>query len=288
MVVVQVLLYAGFVLLAGTLAFWMLVWGEGTRDRRLVLLAEAGVLLLAVATIAAPVVRWAGSGAPLVDVVSREDGTAALLRLALLAGTAGFFTDLVRGPVVGVRRVAAGLVAVGLALTMVAQSDAVEGPIAWLTALAVLAHLLAAATWLGGLAALAVVILPGEHVPELEGLVPTFSRTASVSVGVLVVTGVVHARVVADGPGDLTSSRYGAALLVKALLVGCLLVIGTLGRRRARAATMRQPDRATAVWELGAGSGVRALGVVVGAELVTAVAILVATAVLVSVAPFPR
>ena len=49
--------YGGFVLWAGTLAFWSLIWPGGHRDRRLFVLALAGAGLLMAGTVAEPLIR---------------------------------------------------------------------------------------------------------------------------------------------------------------------------------------------------------------------------------------
>jgi hypothetical protein len=52
----RIVTYVGYVLLAGTFAFWSLVWPEGRNDRRLVGLAALGTALMVVGTIGAPVI----------------------------------------------------------------------------------------------------------------------------------------------------------------------------------------------------------------------------------------
>jgi putative copper export protein len=52
---------------------------------------------------------------------------------------------------------------------------------------------MATCAWLGGLLALATVLIPGEKVQELDQLIPRFSRVAQLSVVTLIVTGIVHA-----------------------------------------------------------------------------------------------
>ena len=50
----RVLTYAGYVLLAGTLTFWSVVWPDGRRNRRLVVLAVAGTAAMIIGTVAGP------------------------------------------------------------------------------------------------------------------------------------------------------------------------------------------------------------------------------------------
>src|SRR5215218_3735418 len=92
----RILTYTGYVLLAGTFAFWSLVWPEGRTDRRLVSLAAIGAGLMVVGTVGAPLI-WVSSGQPLGDALSPVGGTGAIIRLAILVGVAFFFVDLIAG-----------------------------------------------------------------------------------------------------------------------------------------------------------------------------------------------
>ena len=53
----RVLTYAGYVLLAGTLTFWSVVWPDGRRNRRLVMLALAGPTAMIICTLAGPAIQ---------------------------------------------------------------------------------------------------------------------------------------------------------------------------------------------------------------------------------------
>jgi putative copper export protein len=74
---------------------------------------------------------------------------------------------------------------------------------------------LATAAWLGGLVALAAVLIPRENLQELDRLIPRFSIVALFSVVTLVVTGTIHALAVAGGIDALVGSRYGLVLAIK-------------------------------------------------------------------------
>ena len=276
----RVLLYVGFVLLAGTLSFWALVWSEGRHDRRQRLLVDEGMLLLAVATVIGPTITVLVSDVPPVDSLSGEAGAAALLRLAVIAVVAAWLPELVDQPTLGWRRVAVGAIVVALCLTMVIASDAMTGHLVALKVVATLGHLLGAAAWLGGLLALAVVIIPGQRLDQLDELILSFSKVAFVSVVTLVVTGAIHALAQAGGPAALTSTSFGVVLLLKVVVFAGMLVLGNHGRRYANEVVLhriRARHRA--------GTGVHTLAVVMGAELATAGAVLLTTAVLVAVAP---
>jgi putative copper export protein len=281
----RVLTYAGYVLLAGTLTFWSIVWPDGRRNRRLVVLALTGIAAMIMGTLAGPAVQLVFGGRLLGDIVSPLGGAAQLVRLAALVAAMVFLPDIISGAVVGWRRIVALSLVVVIAASMVAQSDAIGGPweIAKIGATGL--HVLATCAWLGGLVALAAVLIPGEKVQELDRLIPRFSRVAQLSVATLVVTGIVHALAVTGGVYQLASSRYGLVLLIKITIFGLMLLMGNEGRKYAARAAFRQshlqPDA-----PLRAG-GISTLAVVMGAELCIAFVILSTTALLVMVAPHP-
>jgi putative copper export protein len=281
----RVLTYAGYVLLAGTLTFWSVVWPDGRRNRRLVVLAVAGTAAMIIGTVAGPAIQLVFGDQLLGDIVTPLGGAAQLVRLAALVAAVFFLPDIINGSVVGWRRVVAlSLVAV-IAGTMVAQSNAIGGnwEIAKIAATGL--HVLATCAWLGGLVALAAVLIPGDKIQELDQLIPRFSRVAQLSVVTLVVTGIVHALAVAGGLSELASSRYGLVLLIKVSIFGLMLLMGNHGRKYAIRAAFRQlhqpPDAPTR------SGGISALAVAMGAELSIAIVILSTTALLVMVAPHP-
>lgn len=278
----RLLLYAGFVMVAGTLLFWVRVWPEGPKNSHLRRTAKIGAMLLAALTVLLPVLKWqTTSGADLWDVVSREGGAAALIRLALLALFAASFSDFTRDAVRGRRALMSVGLVVALCGTLVAQSNAIEGSHVLLKAIATMGHLLATAGWLGGLVALATVIIPRENVSELDRLIPSFSKVAFISVIVLVVTGTLHAVTVAGGVGELINSDYGLWLGLKVVVFALMLVMGNHGRKYVQEIVFRRMN-AQQVQE---SSTVQMLAVVMGAELAIAGAVLAMTAALVAVAP---
>jgi copper transport protein len=119
-------------------------------------------------------------------------------------------------------------------------------------------HLLATALWIGGLFALAFLLLPalregpdGERTPTLARVVPRFSRLALVCVPVLLLTGVYPTLAHVESPAALIAEPYGRALLAKWSLV-VLLLIPAAGNllvvrpRLASAAAQKRDDRVTA------------------------------------------
>jgi putative copper export protein len=281
----RVLTYSGYVLLAGTLTFWSVVWPDGRRNRRLVALSLAGTAAMIIGTLVGPAIQLILAGRLLGDIVTPLGGAAQLVRLAALVAAMFFLRDIISGAVVGWRRIVALTLVVVIAATMVAHSNAIGGPWEIAKIAATGLHVLATCAWLGGLVALATVLIPGEQVQELDKLIPRFSRVAQLSVVTLVATGIVHALAVAGGVYQLASSRYGLVLLIKITIFGLMLLMGNEGRKYAARAAFRQshlqPDG-----PVRAGS-ISTLAVVMGAELCIAFVILSTTALLVMVAPHP-
>jgi putative copper export protein len=281
----RVLTYAGYVLLAGTLTFWSVVWPDGRRNRRLVMLALAGTVAMIIGTLAGPAIQLTFGGRLLGDIVTPLGGAAQLARLAALVAAMFFLPDIISGAVVGWRRLVALTLVLLIAATMVAQSNAIGGPWEVAKIAATGLHVLATCAWLGGLVALATVLIPGEKVEEIDRLIPRFSRVAQLSVVTLVVTGIVHALAVAGGVYLLASSRYGLVLLIKVSIFGLMLLMGNEGRKYAIRAAFRQQHLPPDV-PVRAG-GISTLAVVMGAELCIAFVVLSTTSLLVMVAPHP-
>jgi putative copper export protein len=281
----RVLTYAGYVLLAGTLTFWCVVWPDGRRNRRLVLLALAGTTAMIIGTLAGPAIHLIFGGRLLGDILTPLGGAAQLTRLAALVAAMFFLPDIISGAVVGWRRILALTLVLVIAASMVAQSNAIGGRWEVTTIAATGLHVLATCAWLGGLLAMATVLIPGEQVHELDQLIPRFSRVAQLCVVTLIVTGIVHALAVAGGVYQLASSRYGLVLLIKVSIFGLMLLMGNEGRKYAIRAAFRQQHQQPDV--PASTAGISTLAVVMGAELCIAFVILSTTSLLVMVAPHP-
>jgi putative copper export protein len=278
----RVVLYSGYVLLAGTLTFWTLVWPDGQVDRRLVLMTWVGTALMTVATVTDLVIGMLIGGRIYSDVVTPLSGAALIVRLAGLAFMAFFLVDVARSEIIGWRRVVTVVVVTLIAATMVVQSDAARGSWRAVKIVAASGHVLATAAWLGGLVALATVLIQRENLRELDWLIPRFSLVATVSVIILVLTGGIHALAAAGGIGPLVSSRYGLVLLIKVVVVGLLLLLGNYGRRYATRVAFRRVNPMAASINK---ERIRTLTVVMSAEVAIAVVVLATTSVLVLAAP---
>lgn len=110
-------------------------------------------------------------------------------------------------------------------------------------------HVLAAGSWMGSLGVLVFAGLPAIRAlggrDALPGLLPVlvegFSRIALFSVGLLVLTGGLNAWVHLDAFGELLSTAYGRALLVKVGVAVAALSLGFYNWRVVRPTLWKDP-----------------------------------------------
>ncbi|MER6430853.1 copper resistance protein CopC [Streptomyces sp900105245] len=245
--------YAGFVVLAGGAAFVLACWRRGAGVRALQRLVVGGWLALTAATLWLLLLRGAyttsGKLADVLDldllgqVLQTKTGAALVSRLLLLAAAAlfvavlfGAYTrreegeekrDLTFGLAVG-----GTVVAAGLASSWAMAEHASVGLQPGIAMPVDVVHLLAVATWLGGLTALLVALYraPAET-PVESAAVHRFSRLAFGSVLALVVTGVYQSWRQLGSWAAFTETRYGQLLLVKIGLVALLVGVAAVSRR---------------------------------------------------------
>ncbi|MGW1912022.1 copper resistance CopC/CopD family protein [Streptomyces sp. NPDC002076] len=245
--------YAGFIVLAGGAAFVLACWQRGAGVRALQRLVVGGWLTLTAATLWLLLLRGSyttsGKFADVFDlgllgqVLQTKTGAALVSRLLLLAAAAlfiavlfGAFTkreegqekrDLTFGLAIG-----GVVVAAGLASSWAMAEHASVGLQPGIAMPVDVVHLLAVATWLGGLTALLVALYraPAET-PVEAAAVRRFSRSAFGSVVVLVATGVYQSWRQLGSWSAFTDTWYGQLLLVKIGLVALLIGIASISRR---------------------------------------------------------
>ncbi|WP_406217796.1 copper resistance CopC/CopD family protein [Streptomyces canus] len=242
--------YAGFIVLVGGAAFVLGCWQRGAGVKPMQRLVVGGWLTLTSATLLLLLLRgsYTGSGKVgdifdldlLGNVLQTKAGAALVSRLLLLAAAALFISvlfgaydkredeekrDLTFGLAIGGTVVSAGLAAswamaehasVGLQAAIAMPVDVV--------------HLLAVATWLGGLTALLVALYRSDA-PIESAAVRRFSQVAFGSVAALVATGVYQSWRQLGSWSAFTETRYGQLLLVKIGLVALLVGIAFVSRR---------------------------------------------------------
>ncbi|MFB7463800.1 copper resistance CopC/CopD family protein [Streptomyces sp. NPDC056224] len=249
--------YAGFTVLVGGAAFILLCLRRGAAERPLQKLVVRAWVTLTAATLAMLVLRtpYTGSGNftdvfdlnGLKAVLDTKTGASLISRLLLL-GAAALFVAVLFG--VYARRlqgaataeevkdtgdltfglgIGGAVVSSGIAATWSLSEHASTGIQPGIAMPADILHLLAVATWLGGLAALLVSLY---KIPGMErSAVRRFSRVAFISVLVLVATGVYQSWRQLGSWSALTDTSYGRLLLLKVGLVTVLVAIAYVSRK---------------------------------------------------------
>ncbi|WP_405616192.1 copper resistance CopC/CopD family protein [Streptomyces sp. NBC_00076] len=244
--------YAGFIVLAGGAAFVLGCWQRGSGVRAMQRLVVSGWLALTSATLFLLLLRgsYTGSGKIgdifdldlLGQVLQTKTGAALVSRLLLLAAAALFIAvlfgayekreneekrDLTFGLAIG-----GTVVAAGIAASWAMSEHASVGLQAGIAMPVDIVHLLAVASWLGGLTALLVGLYwaPSDR-PVDTVAVRRFSQVAFGSVVALIVTGVYQSWRQLGSWSAFTGTRYGQLLLVKIGLVALLVGIAYLSRR---------------------------------------------------------
>ncbi|MET8078253.1 copper resistance protein CopC [Streptomyces sp. NPDC005303] len=242
--------YAGFIVLVGGAAFVLGCWQRGAGVRPMQRLVVGGWLTLTSATLLLLLARgsYTGSGKVgdifdldlLGNVLQTKAGAALVSRLLLLAAAALFISvlfgaydkredeekrDLTFGLAIG-----GTVVAAGLAASWAMAEHASVGLQAGIAMPVDVVHLLAVATWLGGLTALLVALYRSDA-PIESAAVRRFSQVAFGSVVALVATGVYQSWRQLGSWSAFTETRYGQLLLVKIGLVALLVGIAFVSRR---------------------------------------------------------
>ena len=180
-----------------------------------------------------------------------------------------------------------------LAATVLAVTPSLAGHAStrdpgWLLIPSDIVHVAAMAVWAGGLAAM-LWILPAatRHLQDpvmrtslLTGTAIRFSGIALVSVALIGVSGAIQAIVDVGSVGDLFSTQFGRAVLIKIVLFAVLVGLGAVNRMRIIPALVRRQEKAESPGE--PGNRLRRL---LRVEVVTVVAVLGVTAALVSYPP---
>jgi copper transport protein len=274
-VIGKVLLYAGLAVAVGAAVTSVLAFGGVVAGRR-VLLPAAGTFALLGAT-AMTLAEARLLDVSLGDLLTSATGRSyvwlvatslATLVAAIVAGrTAGRVPVIVMG---------AAAAAAMLVRAMSGHAAAVIPPQP--SEVAQWAHFLAIGVWIGGLVALAALLVRDRRdaTPPPVEQVRAFSGLAGWAVLVVVVTGVFRSVTEAGGFGEvaamLTDTTYGTTLIVKVALALVLVGLGALNRRRS---IPRLADDG------------RLLSKVVGVELVAAVGVFALTGTLTSLNPDP-
>jgi copper transport protein len=303
--------FGGLALLIGATAFVLLVWPAGRHDRRVRRITWTAWLLSAAGTLALILLygpyakaRPLGDlfdGGLLDDTLSTRSGVVWAVRVGLLVLAAVVvrlvlsYSEDERVPAwlsIGGLGIAAALAATPGLAAHALVGDWVAAAVASQTV-----HVLAMAGWLGGLAVLAVALLPGRGARDLRDPLARFSRLASWCIVAIVVTGAFQTWRQVGSFDGLRSTEYGRILVVKLVIVAFVLAVAAFSREhvlrlRGGGAPERGPRRRMPAVAGGADDAapgdaaeLRGLRRSVAAEVVLGVAVLATTALLVNSAP---
>ena len=117
-----------------------------------------------------------------------------------------------------------------LAATPGLSGHAVTGDWVTVAVIADTVHVLAMAVWLGGLAVLATVLLPGRPAAEVREPLTRWSRVALLSVVAIVVSGGFQTWRQVGSLDALRSTDYGRMLIVKLVVFAVLVAVAAFSR----------------------------------------------------------
>ena len=205
---------------------------------------------------------WAGTLGDL--LVSTRWGHLWLVHEAALVALVAVVVSLRRRRAPATAAVAGGLALVLIWVGALGSHAASAGSPRSLAIVSDAVHVLVACVWLGGLAALIVLLASAQRRDVLRACRGPFAVLIGGSVLAVVATGLYNAGRQVDTVGQLTSTSYGRALLIKTGLLAVMLALGLASARR---------------WRSGAPPVRRVVAVeaAVGAALLVAVAVLAGT-----------
>ena len=228
-IVARWILYLGLVALIGAAFVAVAVAKRTVPD--LLVMAAVGWVLTAIGTVGVVAVQWIETGAPIEELPGTSVGVSAFARLIALAVTGAALVGLSAVQRLGGRR---GWLLVGLASIAGLAVDVVTGHAAagsdWLLQVATqLLHGLGAAGWMGGLAALLVVL---RTTPAEDRLVTArrFSFWAGIGLVIVVVTGAIRALVEIGTLEALLGTAFGVVVLLKSAGLLALAALGAFNR----------------------------------------------------------
>lgn len=269
----RALTYLGLVLSLGGVAFVAVAWPPGRGDRRLVRTVWLGWALVGLATVLHLAFATTATRLPL--GADRIETALGARLIVLLAGVVWLSTFVPSRPV---PRATGLALFVALALTVVHCGPVSVGVA---TSAVTVAHIGAACVWAGGLAVLAVGLLPTGATAALDAALARFARIAPVCVAALAVTGTYHALARAGSVGHLFTTTYGYTYWLKVCGVAAMVVAANSNRRYVLRHVVARPDPPTGEPGRPGPPPVQLLGLYLGAEIAFAVLVMGVTGVLV-------
>ena len=267
LVVVRFALYADLMLLVGLSAFPLYSFTRGERERgtllplaaKLTWLSLGGLILsafgFAVSSAAMMGVPLTAIDVPMLLLMANEteQGAAWLARTASLAAAFVFLIVLRRQPPFQyVVALAFGAVALAT-LVWAGHAAATEGALGTAHRISDIAHMIAAALWIGGIAAFGLLLSRSDasdaHVRIVTRSLSSFSRVGTVAVAIIGITGLFNAyAILGTDVMRLVQSLYGILLSAKLILFAAMLGLAANNRWTLTPAVARAGDGNSAAW----------------------------------------
>lgn len=248
-------LYAALMLLTGLAAFSLHTLRRGEREGRLfaVIFARSQLwlcglgLLVSAAGMVALAANMHGVGLSSVEpemfraiLVETEIGTAWLVRTAALLVAAIAAWNVTERPGIASAIIAVAGSAALATLAWSGHAGATEGLAGTIHRISDALHMIAAAIWIGAIAAFLLLLqpryrgLPAKRIALTARSLDRFGRVGTICVLVIAATGLINAQIIlgTENAGRLLSSPYGQLLLAKLLLFGAMLALAAANRWR--------------------------------------------------------
>lgn len=237
--VIRGLVYLAMAVLIGGLFASIFVWRRALEHqsvRRLLWTAWSGLLVLTL--VAFGVQGSYASGENLSGVFdtslwsstwSSRIGTVLLIRVLLVLALLPLMMLISKAERRGWWSPSTLLLLVGIAITPGLGGHASVGSQSWVAMFADALHVLAMSAWLGGLILLVVLATSGNTEEAIDSM-PIWSRVATLSVLLVLLTGVARGYRELGGLSEILGSTYGRLLSLKVGLVLVALLLATLAR----------------------------------------------------------
>lgn len=273
-IIIRFALYADLMVLAGMVAFslYALVAEEQTSGilpliRPAVVLTLVGLMLSGLGMLALTASMtgsslWALDGQVLREIIGKSAiGTAWIVRMVAMAFAVLAASALDRRPSAARFALLTSSALAIATLVWTGHAGATEGWTGTIHRLSDIVHMLAAAVWIGGIAAFSWMLFRpigrqgSEQLSVAHRALEQFSQVGTLAVGLIVATGLINSLILLGlpSPSRLLASPYGQLLLAKLGLFGAMLALAGANRWRltpALGAVIGTADPAPAIRDL--------------------------------------
>ncbi|RXR25553.1 copper homeostasis membrane protein CopD [Sphingobium fluviale] len=254
MIAIRLGLYLSLMLLVGFAAFPLYALRKGERcdgailaTRRVLIFWAVAAILLSLLGFLALVAAMMGSSIAEVDwqtsrsiIVETPIGAAWVVRVVALIACLFAAILIKRSDEARLVAILGTSTAALATLVWTGHAGATEGMVGGIHKVSDMLHMIAAAIWLGGIAAFLKMLrapddgLWGDRPNVAHRALDSFARIGTISVAVIVVTGLINGQILV-GISNITAlfdSTYGWLLIVKLLLVGMMMLLAAQNRWR--------------------------------------------------------